>query len=91
MSDHLGCGRGGPTESLDRLFDRDAEGGGALSINREIQCTPNYVETPGKLVLGVRSVPDVFNSLAHAGSKNPEHLWLQAIRQTITHSRRVSS
>lgn len=77
MSDSLGDGRGAPTETQTRLYERWATGGLALSIVGEVQGDANFAEKPGNLVLGPTSDLDRFRALAHRGSANGSQLWLQ--------------
>ncbi len=77
MSDSLGNGCGAPTDAQNRLYERWAEGGLALSIIGEVQGSPHYAEKPGNLVLDAHSDPETFKTLARAGSYNNAHLWLQ--------------
>ncbi|MBX2869549.1 MAG: hypothetical protein KTR18_12780 [Acidiferrobacterales bacterium] len=77
MSDSLGDGRGNPTAAQLRLYERWAEGGVAASIIGEVQCTPNYAEKPGNLVLHPNSDPKIFELLSKKGTANGSQLWLQ--------------
>lgn len=77
MSDSLGDGQGNPTGSQMRLYERWAEGGVAASIIGEVQCTPNYAEKPGNLVLHSESNRESFKSLAARGASASNQLWLQ--------------
>jgi len=77
MSDSLGNGRGAPTASQVRLYERWANGGIALSIIGEVQSTSYYPEKPGNLVLNAQSNPEPFKSLARAGATKGAQLWLQ--------------
>ena len=77
MSDSLGDGRGNPTDSQVRLYERWACGGAAASIIGEVQGNPNYAEKPGNLVLGPDSDLRRFKALARKGSANGTSLWLQ--------------
>jgi 2,4-dienoyl-CoA reductase-like NADH-dependent reductase (Old Yellow Enzyme family) len=77
MSDSLGDGRGDPTDAQNRLYERWAEGGLAVSIIGEVQGDPNFAEKPGNLVLGPASDIGRFRALARAGSANGAQLWLQ--------------
>jgi 2,4-dienoyl-CoA reductase-like NADH-dependent reductase (Old Yellow Enzyme family) len=54
MSDSLGDGTGHPSPEQDRLYQRWAEGGLALSIIGEVQATSHYAERPGNLVLNAQ-------------------------------------
>ncbi|MGC1495664.1 MAG: NADH:flavin oxidoreductase/NADH oxidase family protein [Sulfitobacter sp.] len=77
MSDSLGDGTGHPTPEQNRLYQRWAEGGLAVSIIGEVQATPNYAEKPGNLVLNAASDLSKFRILAESGTKNSAQLWLQ--------------
>lgn len=55
MSDSLGDGTGHPTDEQNRLYQRWATGGVAVSIIGEVQATSNYAEKPGNLVLNAAS------------------------------------
>ena len=77
MSDSLGDGTGIPTAEQNRLYQRWAEGGVAVSIIGEVQPSPNFAEKPGNLVLDVNSDISKFASLAEHGSRNGALLWLQ--------------
>ncbi len=77
MSDSLGDGTGHPTAEQNRLYQRWAEGGLALSIIGEVQATSNYAEKPGNLVLSNNSNLSRFQELAEYGGKNGTLLWLQ--------------
>ena len=77
MSDSLGDGAGNPTDDQIRLYERWAKGGLGLSIIGEVQCTPNYAEKPGNLVLNGQSDRGRFERLAKAGATAGAHLWLQ--------------
>ena len=77
MSDSLGDGTGHPTIEQNRLYQRWAEGGLAVSIIGEVQATPNYAEKPGSLVLNTDSDISKCRELAEHGSKNGTQLWLQ--------------
>lgn len=77
MSDSLGDGSGHPTPEQNRLYQRWAEGGLAVSIIGEVQATPNYAEKPGNLVLNGHSDLTKFRVLAEHGGKNGTQLWLQ--------------
>ena len=77
MSDSLGDGTGIPTAEQNRLYQRWAEGGVAVSIIGEVQPSPNFAEKPGNLVLDVNSDMSKFASLAEHGSRNGALLWLQ--------------
>lgn len=77
MSDSLGDGTGHPTAEQNRLYQRWAQGGLALSIIGEVQPSPGYAEKPGNLVLDMNSDMSKFEALAEHGSQNGALLWLQ--------------
>ncbi|WP_424941184.1 NADH:flavin oxidoreductase/NADH oxidase family protein [Aliiroseovarius sp. S253] len=77
MSDSLGDGRGNPTPSQMRLYERWAEGGLAASIIGEVQGDPLYPEKPGNLVLDDTADSVAFQELARRGTVNGAELWLQ--------------
>ena len=77
MSDSLGDGTGHPTTEQNRLYQRWADGGVAISIIGEVQGTAGYAEKPGNLVLNEMSDLDRFRKLAQAGGENGTQLWLQ--------------
>lgn len=77
MSDSLGDGRGNPTKSQIRLYERWAQGGVAASIVGEVQGNPNFAEKPGNLVLNHQSDRGLFEALALSGSADGGLLWLQ--------------
>ncbi|MEN0087603.1 MAG: oxidoreductase, partial [Pseudomonadota bacterium] len=77
MSDSLGDGRGNPTTSQMRLYERWAEGGAALSIVGEVQGDPKAAEKPGNLVLGPKSDRAQLRELTARGSTNGTQLWAQ--------------
>lgn len=77
MSDSLGDGTGHPTTEQNRLYQRWAEGGLAVSIIGEVQATSNYAEKPGNLVLNAASDLEKFRKLADCGGKDGTQLWLQ--------------
>jgi 2,4-dienoyl-CoA reductase-like NADH-dependent reductase (Old Yellow Enzyme family) len=77
MSDSLGDGTGHPTPEQNRLYQRWAEGGVAISIIGEVQATSNYAEKPGNLVLNSSSDLTKFRNLAQHGAKNGTLLFLQ--------------
>lgn len=77
MSDSLGDGTGHPTPQQNRLYQRWAEGGLALSIIGEVQATSNYAEKPGNLVLNAASDLSRFVELAEQGGEHDTLLWLQ--------------
>ncbi|MGC1498019.1 MAG: NADH:flavin oxidoreductase/NADH oxidase family protein, partial [Sulfitobacter sp.] len=77
MSDSLGDGTGHPTNEQNRLYQRWAEGGLAVSIVGEVQGTSGFAEKPGNLVLNENSDLARFRELAQHGEVNGSHLWLQ--------------
>ena len=77
MSDSLGDGRGNPTAAQERLYERWAEGGLAVSIIGEVQGNPSGAEKPGNLVLGPDADVSAFEALAKKGASNDAQLWLQ--------------
>ena len=77
MSDSLGDGTGHPTNEQNRLYQRWAEGGLAVSIVGEVQGTSGFAEKPGNLVLNENSDLARFRELAQRGEVNGSHLWLQ--------------
>ncbi|MEP3438660.1 MAG: NADH:flavin oxidoreductase/NADH oxidase family protein [Hoeflea sp.] len=77
MSDSLGDGTGHPTTEQNRLYQRWAEGGLAVSIIGEVQATSNYAEKPGNLVFNADSDISKFRNLAEHGGKDGTQLWLQ--------------
>lgn len=77
MSDSLGDGTGHPTTEQNRLYQRWAEGGVAISIVGEVQATSNYAEKPGNLVLNSSSDLTKFRKLAQHGGENGTLLFLQ--------------
>lgn len=77
MSDSLGDGRGDPTDTQIRLYERWAEGGVAAMIIGEVQGSPHFAEKPGNLVLRSDSDLALFRQLAHSGKSNGAQLWLQ--------------
>lgn len=77
MSDSLGDGRGNPTQTQIRLYERWAEGGLALSIIGEVQGDPSAAEKPGNLVLGPKSDDALLRALARAGGTNDARLFVQ--------------
>ena len=77
MSDSLGDGTGHPTNEQNRLYQRWATGGVAVSIIGEVQATSNYAEKPGNLVLNTASDLAKFRKLAEHGGENDMQLWLQ--------------
>ncbi len=77
MSDSLGDGTGHPTAEQNRLYQRWANGGLAVSIIGEVQPTHKYAEKPGNLVLNEKSDLGKFRDLARHGGENGTQLWLQ--------------
>jgi 2,4-dienoyl-CoA reductase-like NADH-dependent reductase (Old Yellow Enzyme family) len=77
MSDSLGDGKGNPTASQIRLYERWAAGGVAVSIIGEVQGRPENLEAPGNLVLDDRSDHRLFQSMARRASVEGHLLWLQ--------------
>jgi 2,4-dienoyl-CoA reductase-like NADH-dependent reductase (Old Yellow Enzyme family) len=77
MSDSLGDGTGHPTTEQNRLYQRWAQGGAAISIVGEVQATSNYAEKPGNLVLNNGSDISKFRELAKVGGENQMQCWLQ--------------
>jgi len=77
MSDSLGDGRGNPSSTQIRLYERWAEGGVAASIIGEVQGDPCFAEKPGNLVLNNASGDVDFRELAQRGSVHNTGLWLQ--------------
>jgi len=77
MSDSLGDGTGHPTAEQNRLYQRWAAGGLALSIIGEVQGNAGFAEKPGNLVLNEASNLDRFQELAGQGSENGTKLWMQ--------------
>ncbi len=77
MSDSLGNGSGDPTDAQIRLYERWAEGGVAAMIIGEVQCSPDFAEKPGNLVLNSNSDAEKFRQLAQRGAANGAQLWLQ--------------
>jgi len=77
MSDSLGDGTGHSTTEQNRLYQRWARGGLAVSIIGEVQGTGDYAEKPGNLVLNEMSDLDPFRELARQGGENGTQLWLQ--------------
>ena len=77
MSDSLGDGTGHPTSEQNRLYQRWADGGLAISIIGEVQATSNYAEKPSNLVLDANADMSKFRELAALGTSNNTQLWLQ--------------
>lgn len=77
MSDSLGDGTGHPSTAQNRLYQKWAAGGLAVSIIGEVQADPGYAENPGNLVLSDTTDLDRFRDLAKCGRENGAHLWLQ--------------
>ncbi|SCA55972.1 Oxidoreductase FAD/FMN-binding protein [Candidatus Terasakiella magnetica] len=77
MSDSLGDGTGHPTAPQNRLYQRWAQGGLAVSIIGEVQCLSGFAEKPGNLVLNENSELELFRKLAKYGCENGAKLWLQ--------------
>lgn len=77
MSDSLGDGTGHPSAAQNRLYQRWAQGGLAVSIVGEVQPNPNFAEKPGNLVLNAASDLERFSALAKNGSENATQLWVQ--------------
>jgi 2,4-dienoyl-CoA reductase-like NADH-dependent reductase (Old Yellow Enzyme family) len=77
MSDSLGDGRGNPTATQIRLYERWAEGGVALSLIGEVQVDPRYPEKPGNLVLGVSSDHNTLRELTRRAAIDGAHIWPQ--------------
>ncbi len=77
MSDSLGDGTGHPTPAQARLYQRWAQGGVAASIIGEVQCSPDFAEKPGNLVLNKAADTHRFREIAARGSENGALLWLQ--------------
>jgi len=77
MSDSLGDGTGTPTVAQNRLYQRWAKGGVAISIIGEVQGTADYAEKPGNLILDTDSDMAKFRKLAECGGENGAQLWLQ--------------
>lgn len=77
MSDSLGGGTGYPTQAQERLYQRWADGGAAISIIGEVQTDAGFAEKPGNLVLNAQSNLERFRRLAKNGLQNGSQLWLQ--------------
>lgn len=77
MSDSLGDGTGHPTAEQAKLYQRWAIGGLAASIIGEVQCSSNFAEKPGNLVLNENADIKRFCELAEKGKENNARLWLQ--------------
>ena len=77
MSDSLANGKGNPTETQIRLYERWAEGGTALSFIGEVQGDPRYPEKPGNLVLGAHSNQDMLQLFTNRVRIKNAHIWPQ--------------
>ena len=77
MSDSLGNGKGDPTETQARLYERWTKGGAAVSIIGEVQGDPRYPEKPGNLVLGPHSDRQALEMLVRRSVTEGSHLWPQ--------------
>ena len=77
MSDSLGDGTGHPTIEQIKLYQRWVQGGIAVSIIGEVQCSSYFAEKPGNLVLNGGADLKRFCELAQKGKENNAHLWLQ--------------
>ena len=77
MSDSLGDGRGNPTEAQQRLYQRWADGGTALSLIGEVQVGHYHPEKPGNLVLGAQQNDQALAKLAMCGSAKGAQIWPQ--------------
>lgn len=77
MSDSLGDGRGNPTDTQVRLYQRWAEGGAAAMIIGEVQCSPLFAEKPGNLVLTADAELEKFRALAASVASHGAQLWCQ--------------
>lgn len=77
MSDSLANGKGDPSDTQIRLYQRWAEGGLALSIIGEVQIDVGYPEKPGNLVVTEASNQQMLQALAQKGTANHAHLWPQ--------------
>ena len=74
MSDSLGDGVGNPTAAQQRLYERWADGGVALSIIGEVQGHPHFAEKPGNLVLTEDADQGAFRKLAQRGAGDATQL-----------------
>ena len=77
MSDSLGNGEGNPTEAQNRLYERWAEGGIAVSMIGEVQGDPRFPERPGNLVLGEHTDHLAMQALIRRATVNGAQLWPQ--------------
>ncbi|QEW06620.1 NADH:flavin oxidoreductase/NADH oxidase family protein [Nitrincola iocasae] len=77
MSDSLADGEGNPTKAQNRLYERWAEGGAAVSFVGEVQGDPRFPEKPGNLVLGANSKKNLLESLTSRAVIDGAHLWAQ--------------
>ncbi|WP_397542009.1 oxidoreductase [Roseovarius salis] len=77
MSDSLGDGRGNPTGTQIRLYERWAQGGAAASIIGEVQGDPRFAEKPGNLVLHDGCDREAFRALARRGGAEDAGIWCQ--------------
>ncbi|WP_366519137.1 hypothetical protein [Natronocella acetinitrilica] len=77
MSDSLGDGRGNPTATQIRLYERWAQGGAALSLIGEVQVDPRFPEKPGNLVLGPTTNRAAVRELTHRAAIDDAHIWPQ--------------
>ena len=77
MSDSLGDGRGDPTASQGRLYERWAQGGLALSIVGEVQVDRDFAEKPGNLVLDEGADATAFAEFTTRGTAGGCALWAQ--------------
>ncbi len=67
----------GDTPEQNRLYQRWAVGGWAVTIIGEVQGTSHFAEKPGDLVLNENSDPETCHGLAVRGGENGALLWLQ--------------
>ena len=77
MSDSFGDGTGHPTPEQNRLYQRWAQGGVAISIVGDVQATSSHAEKPGNLVLNAQSDIARFRGLAERGGENGTQVWFQ--------------
>ena len=77
MSDSLGDGRGNPTATQIRLYERWDDGGVAISIIGELQGNSAAAEKPGNLVLTADADTTMFETLARRGGGGEPRLWVQ--------------